>query len=394
MSKYRFSCAALLRPFVLALIAFGLVACDQTMISGTTEVDPTQPVIVALMVPYESGDALNDQLADNLVNAARMASRDVQGAAIDLRIYRTGADPTRAAAEATRAITEGAQIFIGPLFSNTTSAVAAVAVQSNINVLSLSNNAAIAGGNVYILGVTFEDVATRLFSYAVNNGMPNVGVVYPDGVEGEAGKLAAINAARNTGANLAGSASYPLNMQGLSEAAPAVAQTMASNRVQALLFTDTPTRGLAFMAAALGSEGITRRNTQFMGLARWDKSTELLGQPSMQGGIFAVPDPVLTAQFDARYLAAHGTEPHDLSALAYDAVAAIGALITSAKAQGATDTFDAGRLINPAGFVGVNGVFRLTPQGLNQRGLAILKVDKGDAVIIDPAPRSFGGFGS
>ncbi len=392
MLKIRLKLSRLLMPVLLGIAGLALSACDVPMTGGpSAQVDPTKPVVVALMVPYDSGKPLNDQLAENLVNAARMAQSDLQGVAIDLRVYNTGADPARASAEATRAIAEGAQIIIGPLFSGATSAVGAVAAPEGINVLSFSNNEAIAGDNVYIMGVNFRNIATRLFSYSLGTGVSNIGVVYPAGAEGEAGRAAAEYAARQTGATLAAAASYPLSMEGLSEAAPEIAGIMADNRVQGILFTDTPTRGLPFIAAALGSEGITRRNTQFMGLARWDTSTELLNQPSMQGGLFAVPDPALTAQFDERYLARHGVEPHNLAAIAYDAVAAVGALIKTAQAEGTTDTFSRERLTNPNGFIGVNGIFRFTPDGMNERGLAVLKVDKGDAVVVDPAPRSFGG---
>lgn len=392
MLKIRLKLSRLLMPVLLGIAGLALSACDVPMTGGSSaQVDPTKPVVVALMVPYDSGKPLNDQLAENLVNAARMAQSDLQGVAIDLRVYNTGADPARASAEATRAIAEGAQIIIGPLFSGATSAVGAVAAPEGINVLSFSNNEAIAGDNVYIMGVNFRNIATRLFSYSLGTGVSNIGVVYPAGAEGEAGRAAAEYAARQTGATLAAAASYPLSMEGLSEAAPEIAGIMADNRVQGILFTDTPTRGLPFIAAALGSEGITRRNTQFMGLARWDTSTELLNQPSMQGGLFAVPDPALTAQFDERYLARHGVEPHNLAAIAYDAVAAVGALIKTAQAEGTTDTFSRERLTNPNGFIGVNGIFRFTPDGMNERGLAVLKVDKGDAVVVDPAPRSFGG---
>jgi len=393
MLKFRSSASRMLRPLLLGLTAFTIAACEGGLPGPNSAVDPTKPVIVAMMVPFGSGEAANDQLAENLVNAANMATRDLQGAVIDLRIYESGADPIRAATEAERAIAEGAQIIIGPLFSSATSAVAAVARSEGVNVLSFSNNAAIAGGNVYIMGVTFEDVATRLYGYAARNGMFNVGVVYPEGVEGEAGLAAASNAARNVGASLTAVTSYPLNMEGLSESAPLIAETIKANGVQALLFTDTPTRGLPFIAAALGSEGVSRLNTQFLGLTRWDSSTDLLLQPSLQDGLFAVPDPELTAQFNERYLNAFGTEPHNLAAIAYDAVAAVGALIRTAAAQGATDTFSADRLTNPAGFIGVNGVFRFRADGQNERGLAILKVDTGTAVVVDPAPRNFGGFG-
>jgi len=391
MPKIRFKPLRFLTLLLLGITGVALSACDAPVMNTAASVDPTKPVVVALMVPYDSGQPLNDKLAENLVNAAKMAQADLQGVAIDLRVYNTAADPARASAEAARAIAEGAQIIIGPLFSSSTNAVAAVAARKNINVLSFSNNAKVAGGNVYIMGVTFENVAARLFAYTAGTGLSNMGVVYPEGTEGEAGLAAAQTAARLSGVTLAASASYPLNMEGLSAAAPSIAETMAGNRVQAILFTDTPTRGLPFIAAALGTEGIEPKNTQFLGLSRWDTSTELLTQPSMQGGLFAVPDPVLTAQFDQRYLDMHGTQPHNFAAIAYDAMAAVGALIKTAQAEGRRDTFSAARLTNPAGFAGVNGIFRFTADGLNERGLAVLTVDKGDAVVVDPAPRSFGG---
>ena len=40
-----------------------------------------------------------------------------------------------------------------------------------------------------------------------------------------------------------------------------------------------------------------------------------------------------------------------------------------------------------------NGVFRFLPDGTNERALAVAQVRNGQAVVIDPAPRNFGGFG-
>ena len=50
-------------------------------------------------------------------------------------------------------------------------------------------------------------------------------------------------------------------------------------------------------------------------------------------------------------------------------------------------------LTQASGFVGVNGIFRLLPDGTNQRGLAIAQIQNSQVVVIDPAPRSFGGAG-
>jgi len=47
-------------------------------------------------------------------------------------------------------------------------------------------------------------------------------------------------------------------------------------------------------------------------------------------------------------------------------------------------------LTTPSGFVGRDGIFRLLPSGLPQRGLAILQVGPRSNKVISPAPVSFG----
>ena len=54
---------------------------------------------------------------------------------------------------------------------------------------------------------------------------------------------------------------------------------------------------------------------------------------------------------------------------------------------------DRASLTQGAGFVGVNGVFRLLNDGTNERGLAIARIQNSAVTLIDPAPRSFGGAG-
>ena len=50
-------------------------------------------------------------------------------------------------------------------------------------------------------------------------------------------------------------------------------------------------------------------------------------------------------------------------------------------------------LTQGAGFAGVNGPFRLLPDGTNERGLAVAQIQNNQVIVIDPAPRSFGGTG-
>ena len=58
------------------------------------------------------------------------------------------------------------------------------------------------------------------------------------------------------------------------------------------------------------------------------------------GGWFALPDPSLNERFKSRYQAAFGEAPHPIAGLAYDGIAAIGALVKSGRSvDEVADTF-------------------------------------------------------
>ena len=59
--------------------------------------------------------------------------------------------------------------------------------------------------------------------------------------------------------------------------------------------------------------------------------------------------------------------------LAYDAIALVAALV---KTQG-PQRFSEEVLTNASGFAGIDGVFRFRPDGTNERGLAVLRVQPG-----------------
>ncbi len=108
-------------------------------------------------------------LAANLENAARLAVSDLAGVQIDLRVYDTMGDPAVAATVAQQAVTDGARIILGPVHGAEAAAVGTAVSASGLNVLSFSNNPAIAGNNVFVLGLTPDNAARRMFDYAAAN---------------------------------------------------------------------------------------------------------------------------------------------------------------------------------------------------------------------------------
>ena len=370
-----------------------LSACVALPVPGSgggdgPRIDPDAPVPVALLVPSGSGDSSNDFLAQNLENAARLAISDLNGVAIDLRVYSTGASPTQAANAAVTAVNEGAQIILGPLFADSANAAGVAVAGSGVNVLAFSNNTTIAGGNVFVLGPTFENTADRLVRYANRTGVNSLAIAHADDLQGNLGRDAILAAARDAGVSVAGIQGYPLSQEGVIAAAPRIAQIGSS--ADALFLTAGVNADLPILATALPESGLSTSSTRLIGLTRWNAVPQALALPGLQGGLFALPDQNMDNIFDSRYSAAFGETPHPLAGLAYDGIAAIGALV----AQGNPNALTRGALTQSQGFQGTAGIFRLLPDGTNERGLAVATIQNNQVVILDAAPRSFGGFGS
>ena len=213
--------------------------------------------------------------------------------------------------------------------------------------VSFSNNASVAGQNVYVLGTTFDTTADRLVSYGLSRGLGNFAVVYPLGLEGESARDAV--GARGQparGGTLVSSQPYNVSVAGIQAAAGPAAAALSSAGANAIILTDGPTGGLAYIAEGLRNNGLGAGQAQFLGMQRWDVSAEALAVPALQGGVFAAPDPGLVAAFNGRYQHAYGESPHELAGLAYDGIAAVGALIAAGARRGRQPVLD--RAADPA----------------------------------------------
>ena len=381
------TCKSLRQGIVIIMALIGLTACVPA--GGTNSgpgLDSAAAVQIALLVPAGSGAAQDELLARNLINAARLAIADLSGARIDLRVYNTAGQPDQAAAMAVQAVSEGAVLILGPLNGIEANAAGNAVSASGVNVLSFSNNADIAGGNVFVLGTTYPNIAARLANYAVRNGAPRIAIVHDQDVAGNAGRVAMEQAIGRAGGTIAGVFSYELSQSGIASAGPGIADRVRSSGANAVFLTATPVGALPLISQTLRDNGVLPEMQRFIGVSRWDTPREILSLPGVQGGWFTLPDPTRYPQFVARYQAAYGDAPEPIAALAYDGIAAVGALIR----QGNANAFSSAGLTQSAGFEGVSGIFRFRADGTNERGLAVMQAQNGSAVVVDPAPRSFG----
>ena len=111
-----------------------------------------------------------------------------------------------------------------------------------------------------------------------------------------------IAAVSRRGATLAAAQPYNLSVEGIQAAAGPIAAALIGAGANAVILTDGPTGGLAFISEALRGNGVTADQAQFMGMQRWDVSAEALGgaEPAGRGLRRARPRRSIGA-FDGRY---------------------------------------------------------------------------------------------
>ena len=380
----------LLRKTLIALFSFSLLATlSGCNVSPSVTVpgpllNTSEPVPVALLIPRSAEKT--QKIAISIENAARLAIADLGNIRIDLRVYDTAGSAVVAGQVAQQAVDEGAKIILGPLFAEAANAAGLAVADEGVNVLSFSNNASIAGGNVFVLGQTFDNTAKRLIQFAAAQGKRRAIIVYPNNVEGEFGRIALEKAASRSSLEIVASQAFEFSREGVVNSVPLVRAAVEIEDADLLFLTSTTAGALGLLVQMLPEAGINSETMQYAGLARWDIPSQNLELPGVQGGWFTLPDRDMLARFSARYEEAYLSKPHHLAGLAYDGIAAIGALVFSSG----QNALSKGSLIQQAGFEGVDGIFRFKQNGTNERGLAIARVENKQVEIIDPAPTSFG----
>ena len=385
-----------LKPAAVAIAACLLTvsACTNTAVTppqkpagrdaASKPVEPKQPVVVALLAPATADNAGAAQLGLALGNAARMGAGDLNDPLFQLRVYDTGGRADKARAAANQAIADGAKLILGPLFSNNTKAVAGPAAESGLKVISFSTDSSIAGGPVYLSGFLPEMEARRITSFARSQGLNGMGIFYP---ENAAGRLALKGAQSGAGSALTVQTGFERSELGISQGTTDFAGRVRAAGPRALFIPESG-QALGLIMANLEAQGLTE-GYQYLGHGQWNTRSTLQIEGA-RGGWFPAPDPAALKNFVSRYQNTYGAVPPPLAVLGYDAVQIAGQMLTEARATRSSDPFSASALTRPQGFRGAVGPIRFGPDGLGERGLAVLQVGEAVFTTLDPAPFAFG----
>lgn len=363
---------------------------------------PSGPAKIAFLVPL-SGP--NGDLGKALLDAAQLALFETGGDQLTLVPRDTKGTPSGAADAARSAVGDGVALILGPLLAGEVEAVKPIARDAHINEIAFSTVTDLAGGNTFLLGFLPRQEVVREVAYARERGIVRFAALAPDTAYGHVMTDALREAASSSGGSVAEIAFFDprsadpstaiarlLPAGPASPAAPGATDQPSPKpptvaNFDALLLPEGGAQ-LKQVARRLAAAGIDTKATRLLGSGLWDEP-DIGSEPALDGGWFAASSPELRREFARRFRATYGREPPRLASLGYDA-AALAAALASGKSG---PPFSREAILNPNGFSGVDGLFRFTPNGLVQRGLAVLEVEPQGNVVVSPAPQTFQDLG-
>lgn len=328
---------------------------------------------IGLLLPLSGPQA---ELGKGMLEAAELALFEGDCSTIILLPQDTAGGADLAAQ---KALDQGAELLIGPIFAADVEKVKSLLSRKDVNLICFSTDQNVAGRGAYILGFLPSQQIERILNYAQEKGLTKIVALTP---EDSYGKVVDQTLKR-------------LESQGNNQILGIIHYTrgdiLEGNPGNARLIeeiTNYKAKGLDALLIPEGGENLEHLmallsplvSVKILGSGQWD-TPETLRIKGLEGGIFASTHSQDRINFKGRFQKIYGYEPPRLANLAYDATA----LSVVLADKGYTPQ----NLCFSEGFGGTEGIFRLTMEGLNERGLAVFEVSPSGFRPLSPAPEAF-----
>lgn len=346
-------------------------------------------VKVGLLVPF-SGKAAN--LGSAFMDAAMQALFDRYNRPGDVRvkveIIAKDTKGTAVGAElaATEAIGEGAQMLLGPLFSDAVTAASRVSRARRIPMLTFSNNRDVAGPDVYVFGFVPIQQVARVTAGAMDKQIKDIALLAPNNDYGQRVSSALRRAVIPGNGHVTAVEFYDPDATDVDVEIQRLLKAGKSTfkKIDAIMIAEGGSK-LEYIVDRLSTFGANSKNVKILGTGKWDDET-LLFNKNLYGGIFASTPMRAYQGFQSRFTQQYGYRPPRIASLAYDATSLAVAL---ANMKGGPQ-FTAASITAAKGYYGsANGLFRCSLQGVCERALSLIEVTPQGFKEVEPAPRAF-----
>lgn len=329
---------------------------------------------IGILLPLTGPQA---DLGKGLLNAAEMALFESGSSSIVLLPQDTVPGAHQAAL---KALNEGAELILGPVFAHEVESVHPLLSARHINLISFSTDKNVARNGSFILGLLPSQQIDRIVTFAKEKGLTKIAALTPDDQYGKLVDQTLRDLELKGDIHLLGITHYvkgdilegnPGNLRIVEDV-----ENYKEKGLQALVIPEGG-ENLTHLMNLLASQG----SLKVLGSGQWDSPQTLKAAHHLKEGYFVSTDPQERQAFERRFEQAYGSRPPRIATLAYDATA----LVVALADQGYTSE----KLTLSQGFTGVEGLFRLTSQGLNERGFAILSVTPTGFKTMSAAPHAF-----
>ncbi len=365
---------------------------------------------VAILLPL-SGQLKN--IGESLLNSVQLSLFENNKKNIVLKVYNTEGTTFGAVNAINRAIEEGIDVVIGPLFSTETKAIKDILSKNNLIAFSLSNDQELINTpNVFVTGSIPEQEIQTLIAYMTQSDFFNYVALMPNTTYGALMNKILRNTISNKDGLLIKSEYYDQNDKNLITKISALAnfyevpQTLYENyekkKLEQKILGITEDTELVikedekiypqclFIAeGGKSAEQIANllfvvqkdsRHVQLVGTSKLDGDDNITINPYLDNAIFIGANPEKYKAFSDSYLSFYRKKPIKIGSIVYDLVKIIDDLFIKDNSE---FVINKKAVLNPNGFDGIDGKFRFLPNGLVERRMYVLQLQNKEKVVID-----------
>ena len=380
-----------LKKITLFFLVLGLLGCNNRLTDNRIDVsDQKYDIIdydtvnqsmrvenalnIGVLLPL-SGKAAN--IGQGMQNAMFMALDDLKNNKLVLKFYDTKSTEIGAAEAARKAISEGAELILGPLMGEEVSSITSLALSSNIPVVSFTTSPQVLQKGIYSVGLLNSEQVERSIAYGASKGRSKLVMLVPNNNSGLNIVKAGLASAKLHGVDFKKVGFYNPNTMDFT----GIVRDVSSGKdFDMVLVADTGNR-LKSIVSMFAYNDVMYPNVMFLGTAAWD-STNLSKETILYHGVYPmVSKGYGNSYFANKYHETFGEQPKPVYSFAYDSV-----LLASVLSSKNKNELDAG-ITGKAGFIGVNGYFKILPTGQSRHSLEMLEVTRDGPIMISPADK-------
>ena len=365
---------------------------------------------VAVLVPL-SGQV--KVVGESIVNTIQMSLFENNKKNIVLKIYDTKGTTFGAVEAINRAIKDGVDTVIGPLFSAETKAIKDIIKKNDLISFSLSNDEELKNiDNVFVTGSIPEQEIQTLISYMMENDFYNYVALMPNTTHGALMNRILRGTILNKDGLLIKTEYYEQQNEnnlitkindlvnfyevpqtlyedyekkkleskllGETEEPEFIIQEEEKIYPQALFIPDGGKKAEE-IANLLFISQQNSRYVQLIGTTKMDGDINIVNNPYFDKVIFIGANPDKYKKFYDDYIKLYRAEPIKITSMVYDLVNIIDKMYDKVDGVFAINKKE---LLNPNGFDGIDGKFRFLPNGIVERKMFVLQLQNKEKVVI------------